>query len=76
MVNALCSDKDYLCIGGDNIPIQEVKRRMWSLRFKHIEFVYNNLISSRSEIRNISAYLLTAIYKSAENIGLAESLYA
>lgn len=76
MVNALCSDKDYLCIGGDNIPIQEVKRRMWSLRFKHIEFVYNNLISSRSEIRNISAYLLTAIYKSADNIGLAESLYA
>ena len=48
--------------GGEEIPAEQVKGRFLSLDYGHLEYVFDCLRRNTTQIRNIRAYLLTALY--------------
>ena len=62
MLDAVCTNKPTVRINGEEIPKEAVKSRFLKLDSEHIEYVLLAMQRSPSEIRNIRAYLLTALY--------------
>ena len=62
MLDAICSKKSTVRINGEDIPKEAVKSRFLKLDSEHIEYVLLAMQRSPSKIRNIKAYLLTALY--------------
>lgn len=60
--DVLCSTAPGVKIGGETIPIEKVRTRFRKLRFEHISYVIDSLDKTSSDIKNIRAYLLTALY--------------
>jgi len=56
-------------IGRQDIPSSFVKRRFRQLEREHIEFVLDSLRENTNQIKNIKAYLLTALYNAPITIG-------
>ena len=55
-----------------------MKGRLLSLDYGHLEYVFDCLRRNTTQIRNIRAYLLTALYNAPTTIGRyyqAEALY-
>lgn len=57
-------------IGGDAIPTEAVKDRFWQLDHSHIEYVMDAMKKTTTQIHNIRAYLLTALYNAPVTIAL------
>ena len=49
-------------IGGAEMPAEQVKGRLQMLDNGHLEYVFDCMRRNTTEIRNIRAYLLTALY--------------
>ena len=49
-------------IGGVDVPRERVAERFRELNFVHIDYIFDCLEESKSDIRNIRAYLMTALY--------------
>lgn len=62
IADALCSTRDTFRIGGEDVPIQQVKSRFFALERSHLEHLFEGLRATDKPIRNIRAYLLTALY--------------
>ena len=62
MLDAVCSTSPPLRITGEDMPQQVVKSRFLKLNSSHIEYVLQAMNENPSAIRNIRAYLLTALY--------------
>lgn len=62
MVDALCSTRPFLRIGGEEIPTGQVQSRFLALNSSHMEYVFDCMRRNTTQIRNIRAYLLTALY--------------
>lgn len=62
MADTLCSTSPTMRIGGGNIPTTQVKERISRLDSTHLEYVFECLRRSTTQVRNIRAYLLTALY--------------
>lgn len=62
MLDAICAKKPTVRINGEDIPKEAVKSRFLKLDSEHIEYVLFAMKNSPSKIRNIKAYLLTALY--------------
>lgn len=60
--DVLCSTAPGVKIGGETIPTEKVRTRFRKLRFEHISYVLDALDKTTAEIKNIRAYLLTALY--------------
>ena len=56
-------------IGGEQIPMRTARERFLKLDMSHIEYVMECLGQTKTEIRNIRAYLLTALYNAPVTIG-------
>ena len=56
-------------IGRQDIPSSFVKRRFRQLEREHIEFVLDSMRENTNQIKNIKAYLLTALYNAPITIG-------
>ena len=63
MVDTICSSKPTAKIGGEEIPIEEVRERFFALDSSHIEYVLESVRNTTTKIRNIHAYLLAALYR-------------
>lgn len=70
ITNAVCTKKEYIFIGGENIPSKSVKQKLLSLDQSHIEYVCNCLDRNTTEVKNINSYILTCLYRAADNISL------
>jgi len=70
ITNAVCTTKEYIFIGGENIPSKTVKQKLLSLDQSHIEYVCNCLDRNTTEVKNINSYILTCLYRAADNISL------
>ena len=70
MTNAICSNKETISIGGEQIPKYEVEKRLLLLDCGHIEYVYECLKKCRTQIKNMSAYLLSCLYHATDVINL------
>ena len=62
MLDAVCSTSPTIRINGEDMPQQVVKSRFLKLNSSHIEYVLQAMNENPPAIRNIRAYLLTALY--------------
>jgi hypothetical protein len=72
MLEVLCSQKKSIRIAGEPYPASVVKRRFLSLNSTHVIYVLDSIDKNTTKIRNIKAYLLTALYNAPATI---ESYY-
>ena len=68
MLDAVCSTAPTIRINGEDMPQQVVKSRFLKLNSSHIEYVLEAMNKNPSDIRNIKAYLLTALYNASLTI--------
>ena len=68
MVDTVCSTKPMIRIGGQDFPLEVVKSRLLKLNSEHISYVVSSLKSNTTKVRNIRAYLLTALYNAPTTI--------
>lgn len=68
IVDTLCSTSATLRVGGGDVPTAQVKERLSRLDSSHIEYVFDCLRRNTTQIRNIRAYLLTALYNAPATI--------
>ena len=73
MLDAICSPSPTVRINGTYIPKTAVRERFLQLDSEHIEYVIFAMERSKPEIRNIRAYLLTALYNAPATM---DSYYA
>ena len=73
MLDAICSPSATVRINGTDIPKSAVRERFLQLDSEHIEYVLFAMDRSKPEIRNIRAYLLTALYNAPATM---DSYYA
>lgn len=62
MLETMLSRRPAIRIAGDDFPRAVVGSRFLKLRADHIEYVFDCLDRNTTEIRNIKAYLLAALY--------------
>ena len=67
--DVLSSTAPAIRIGNENLPTAKVQTRFRRLGFDHVAYVLDALRKTSSEIRNIRAYLLTALYNAPITIG-------
>ena len=68
MLDAVCSTAPTIRINGEDMPQQVVKSRLLKLNSSHIEYVFEVMNKNPADIRNIKAYLLTALYDASLTI--------
>ena len=71
IVDVLCSTRPTrptLRIGGEDLPAARVKDRVYRLDSGHLEYVFDCLRNNTTQIRNVRAYLLTALYNAPTTI--------
>ncbi|NBI11661.1 hypothetical protein D1641_16945 [Colidextribacter sp. OB.20] len=68
IVDILCTTRSTLRIGGEELPIAQVKDRFYKLDSAHLEYVFDCMRNNTTQIRNIRAYLLTALYNAPTTI--------
>ena len=66
--DVLLSRKPTMRIGGQELPTKQVQQRLLSLDFTHIDYVLECFQRTTTPIRNIRAYLLTALYNAPNTI--------
>ncbi len=68
MLDAICSTSPTIHINGEDMPQPVVKSRFLKLDSGHIDYVLQAMNDCPSDIRNIRAYLLTALYNASLTI--------
>lgn len=68
--DVFCGKSPGIKIGGETIPRAKVQTRFQRLRFEHVAYVLDCLAETTTEIKNIRAYLLTALYNAPTTIDL------
>ncbi len=66
--DVLCTSRPTIRIGGEAMPIAQVRGRFYRLDYGHLEYVFDCLRRNTTQIRNIRAYLLTALYNAPTTI--------
>lgn len=62
MVDVLLTKKATIRVDGDEKDAEVVKERFLEINFHHLEYIFESLDRTTSDIRNIKSYLITAIY--------------
>ena len=68
MLDAVCSTRPTIRINGEDMPQPVVKSRFLKLDSGHIDYALQAMNDCPSDIRNIRAYLLTALYNASLTI--------
>ena len=68
LVETACSGSKYFRINGSQIPAERVRERLLSLNSMHIEYVLDAMRDNSSDVKNIRAFLLSALYNSSKTI--------
>ena len=73
MVDTVCSTRQRIRVGKEDKPAAVVKSRLLKPERRHLEYVLWCMGKNTTEVRNIRAYLLTALYNSyfSESSGMA-----
>ena len=64
-----CSAAPSIRIGKEQIPIEIIKERFRQLTQMHVEYVLDCLKNTTTQINNVKAYLLTALYNAPMTMG-------
>lgn len=68
ILDAICSTSSTLRVNNTDMPKEVVKSRLLKLNSSHIDYVFDAMRKSPSDIRNIRAYMLTALYNAPATI--------
>lgn len=68
ILDVVCSCAETIRINGEDTPVAVIKSRYLKLNDSHIEYVIDSMAKNPSDIRNIRAYLLTALYNAPVTI--------
>ena len=68
ITDVLCTTRSTMRVGGETLPAAQVKDRFLRLDLSHLEYVFDCLRRNTTQIRNIRAYLLTALYNAPVTI--------
>ena len=68
LTETVCSQREYIRIGGNDLPTEAVRSRLLTLDGEHIRFVLDCLERNTTHIRNIRQYLLTTLYNAPTTI--------
>ena len=68
ITEGLCCPDAYFRIGRNSYPRSEIKERFYELDNSHLSYVIDCLNETHTRIRNIRAYLLTALYNAPKTI--------
>jgi len=69
MLEAVCSKRETIRIGGEDKPAEIVRSRLLKLDSSHIQYVMETLSKNTTEVRNIKSYLLTTLFNAPATIG-------
>ena len=64
MLDAVCSKKDYIWLGDEEIPQVIIKSRLLKLDYGHIEYALDSIKRNYTNVRNPKKYLLATLYNS------------
>ena len=70
MVDACCGQTPTVRINGSEYSRAMVRRRMYALDASHLEYVLDCMKECAPKVRNIRAYILTALFNSYDTIDL------
>ena len=62
MLETVLAQRSYIRIAGDDYPREVVKSRFLKVNSSHVEYVFGCLDNNTTKVRNIKAYLLSALY--------------
>ena len=62
ITDTICGSRKSIRIAGADYPIEAVRSRLLQLNQEHIEFVMDAMQRNTTQIKNMKAYLLTALY--------------
>ncbi len=62
MLDLVCCKREYVVVSSSEFPHEVVKNRMLKLKLVHIEYVLECMNNTSSKIKNIKAYLTSALY--------------
>ena len=62
MLGCICSSKETICIGKEDIPKEVVKSRFLKINSEHIEYILFCMKRNTTKVRNIKAYLKSVIF--------------
>ena len=62
ITDIICGSRKSIRIAGADYPIEAVRSRLLQLNQEHIEFVLDAMQRNTTQIKNMKAYLLTALY--------------
>ena len=62
MVDVVCSEQEFIRIGGDRKPLSVVKSQFLKLDAEHIRFVLHCMKENTSKVVNMRQYLLAVLY--------------
>ncbi len=68
MLDVVCSTKNTVRVNGEDLPQEIVKSRFLKFNHEHIDYVITALQKNTSDISNIRAYLITALYNAPETM--------
>ena len=68
MLETVCSQRPYIRVAGDEYPREVVKSRLLKVTSSHIQYVFDVMDKNTSKVRNIKAYMLTALYNAPATI--------
>ena len=68
MLDVICSRKSAIRVNGEDLPKEAVKSRFLRIDDSHIGYVLDSLRKNTSAVRNIRAYLITALYNAPATI--------
>jgi len=68
LVETACSGSKYFRINSSQIPAERVRERLLSLNSMHVEYVLDAMRDNSSDVKNIRAFLLSALYNASKTI--------
>jgi hypothetical protein len=68
MLEVVLSRRPTIRVAGDDFPREVVKSRMLKLDSQHVEYVFDAIDGNTTQVRNIKAFLLTALFNAPATI--------
>lgn len=68
MLDAICSQRPHLRVGGEDKPAELVKSRLLKIDQFHMEYAFDCLNKNTMKIHNIRAYILATLYNAPTTI--------
>ena len=68
MTEVICTSKDKVTVGKQDMPAETVRSRFLKITSEHIDYIFWCLNRNTTKIRNIKAYLTTVIYNAPATI--------